>query len=359
MADSGKTEKATPKKREDERKKGNIYFSRDIANSLSFVVVMFLFKLFMSPAVEYLKAGLSGRIAGIASYSSLGTATARTIFIKVIIDAFLLIIPIGLAAALTVITFTGLQTRFLFSPSRLKPKFSRLNPAEGLKKMVSLKSFIELMKSVIKLTIIAAVVYGKIKLAAKAMLALPFQTLSPAMAIIGGTIYDIAISISIYMALFSTADYLYQWWEYEKNIMMTKQEIKEEYKQTEGDPHIKGRIKDVQRKMASLRMMKKVKTSDVVIRNPTHYAVALKYKPPKDKAPIVVAKGRDLVALKIIDIAKENSVHITENRPLARGIYESVELDRPIPEEFYKAVAEILAFIFKLNKEKSKGGGSK
>lgn len=111
--------------------------------------------------------------------------------------------------------------------------------------------------------------------------------------------------------------------------------------------------------MASLRMMKKVKTSDVVIRNPTHYAVALKYKPPKDKAPIVVAKGRDLVALKIIDIAKENSVHITENRPLARGIYESVELDRPIPEEFYKAVAEILAFIFKLNKEKSKGGGSK
>jgi flagellar biosynthetic protein FlhB len=169
------------------------------------------------------------------------------------------------------------------------------------------------------------------------------MSLNNSLAWIGNSIYDIAITIAMYMCIFAAADYFYQWWQYEKDIRMTKQEIKDEFKQTEGDPQVKSRIKEIQRKMATMRMMRKVPEADVVIRNPTHYAVALKYKPGKDRAPIVVAKGINLVALRIIEIAEQHGVELVENKPLARGLYEAVELDRAIPEEFYKPVAEILA----------------
>ena len=146
-------------------------------------------------------------------------------------------------------------------------------------------------------------------------------------------------------------DYVYQWWDYEKNLRMSHQELKEEYKQTEGDPQIKGKIRDRQQQMSRQRMMQKVPNADVVIRNPTHYAVAIQYDPEKNSAPVVVAKGADTLALRIVAVAEEHGVYVTENRPLARGLYESVDLDREIPEKFYKTVAEVLAFVYSLRKK--------
>ena len=146
-------------------------------------------------------------------------------------------------------------------------------------------------------------------------------------------------------------DYVYQWWDYEKNLRMSKQEIKEEYKQSEGDPHVKGQIKERQQQMSRKRMMQSVPEADVVIRNPTHYAVAIQYDADQHSAPVVVAKGADALALRIVQIAEEAGVHVMENKPLARGLYETVDIDREIPEKFYQAVAEVLAFVYSLKKK--------
>jgi len=167
----------------------------------------------------------------------------------------------------------------------------------------------------------------------------------------GNVILNIVQQVSIVFVGLAIFDYVYQWWDYEKNLRMSKQEVKEEYKQTEGDPKIKGQIKDRQQQMSRQRMMQNVPNADVVIRNPTHYAVAIQYDPEKNSAPVVVAKGVDSLALRIVAVAEQHGVYITENKPLARGLYESVDLDREIPEKFYKTVAEVLAFVYSLRKK--------
>ena len=159
------------------------------------------------------------------------------------------------------------------------------------------------------------------------------------------------LCIVLAFAVVAALDYFYQWWDYERQLRMSKQEIKEEYKQTEGDPQIKGKIKENQRKMAQRRMMQQVPKADVVIRNPTHFAVALRYDPDRDNAPIVLAKGQDELALRIVRVAEENKVEVVENVPLARALYAQAELDREIPPELYGAVAEVLVYIFKLSKK--------
>ena len=157
------------------------------------------------------------------------------------------------------------------------------------------------------------------------------------------------VQISIAFVVLAGADIFYQWWEYERQLRMSKQEIKEEFKQMEGDPQVKGRIKELQRKMAQSRMMQQVPGADVVIRNPTHYAVALRYHADSDQAPVVLAKGQDLIAARIVQIAEEHKVAVIENVPLARALYASTEVNREIPPEFYNAVAEVLVYLYRLN----------
>jgi len=354
MADNGKTEKATEKKRRDERKKGNVFHSKDVVNAFGLLITVFLLKLVISPIFSFLQNSLKTRITTINSITELTPKTALELYSDIIIRALIIIVPIGFVCALLAVILTGAQTRFLFNVKKIKPQLSRINPASGLQKMFSLRSLVELLKSILKITIIITLLYSNIKELLPQVVKLPAMSLNQSLAWVGNAIYGIAISIAMYMCIFAVADYFYQWWQYEKDIRMTKQEIRDEYKQTEGDPQIKGRIKEVQRKLANMRMMRKVPTADVVIRNPTHYAVALKYTPGKDRAPIVVAKGINLVALKIIEIAEKNGVELVENKALARGLYEAVELDRAIPEEFYKPVAEILAYIYKLKQKKGK-----
>lgn len=265
-----------------------------------------------------------------------------------------LCVPVAAAAAALSIVLTGTQTRFNFTMKQAMPKFSRINPLTGLKKMFTLRSLVELAKSILKILLIGWLVYTEVSSRLPKILTMTGFSVSQSIGWIGSTVFSIILKIAIVLAGIGAFDFFYQWWDYERQIKMTKQEIKDEYKQTEGDPKIKGRIRDLQRRFARMRMMQRVPTADVVVKNPTHYAVALKYEPKINRAPVVVAKGCDLVALKIIEIAEANGVEVTENRPLARGLYESVEIDEAIPEQFYQAVADVLAFVYNL-KRKRKG----
>ena len=352
MASGEKTEKATQKKRDDERKKGNIFQSRDVTSSLGLLAIVFILKLIVSPILLFTQSIIVNSINSISTTTEFTDNSAMLILAEIILRALLIILPVGLATGFIGFILSGVQTRFLVTKSRLKPDFSKLNPLMGIKRIFSRRALIEFLKSVIKVIIIASVLYTQINSKIPELILLPEMSLEQSLSWLGNAIYDIVILLAVYMTLFAAADYLYQWGEYTREIRMTKQEVKDEYKQTEGDPQLKSRIKDVQRKMAQMRMIKKVPQADVVIRNPTHYAVALKYNPPKDKAPVLIAKGQDYLALKIIETAEQNGIYITENKPLARGLYEAVELNRAIPPEFYRPVADILAFIYKLKKTK-------
>lgn len=284
----------------------------------------------------------------------LGIAAVSRIVRNFVYGALKVIVPSCAAIALFSFIINGVQTRFRFTFSLVKPKLSRINPLAGFRKMFSGKSLAEFFKSFVKVTVIVLVLYTEFKTVIKQVLSLPYAGMEDILGWVAGSVYDMVMKLAVIMAVFGAADYLYQWWSYEKSIRMTKQEVKDEYKKLEGDPQIKGRIREIQRKMATMRMMHNVPKADVVIKNPTHYAVALKYDMQKDSAPVVVAKGRDYLALRIIKVAEEHGVYITENRPLARGLYEAVEVNQKIPEQFYKAVAEIIAFLYKLRKEKGR-----
>ena len=172
-----------------------------------------------------------------------------------------------------------------------------------------------------------------------------------AFSFIGDTVVSLANTVGVAFLFLAAFDYLYQWWDFEKNLRMSKQELKEEFKQTEGDPQVKGKIKERQQQQARQRMMQNVPNADVVIRNPTHYAVAIQYNPHQNNAPVVIAKGMDSLALRIVKVAQEHDIITMENKPLARGLYETVDLDREIPEQFYQPVAEVLAFVYNLKKK--------
>ena len=203
----------------------------------------------------------------------------------------------------------------------------------------------------LKLVVIGAVFYSEFSVVYQSSINLMYKDVTTAIVEILTAIFNIVLKLCIAFVVIAAFDFLYQWWDHERNIKMTKQEIKEEYKHTEGDPQIKGRIKEMQRKMSNQRMMQEVPKADVVVRNPTHFAVALKYDIDKNRAPVVVAKGQDYVAFKIIDIAKANDVPMIENKPLARALYKEVEIGREIPSEHYSAMAEILAWVYSLKKK--------
>ncbi len=253
----------------------------------------------------------------------------------------------GLASIIATIA----QTRGLVSFQLLKPKFSRMNPLQGFKRLFSLRGLVELLKSILKIVILGIVIWNSLKDEIATIPMLMDMTIQQALVTAGSMMMGIVKTVAIIMVFVAAADYLYQWWEYEKNLRMSKQEIKEEYKQTEGDPQVKGKIREKQNAMARRRMMQNVPNADVVIRNPTHFAVALQYDPEHNRAPVVIAKGMDSLALRIVAIAEKHDIVTMENKPLARGLYENVELNAEIPDQFYQPVAEVLAFVYNLKKK--------
>ena len=242
-----------------------------------------------------------------------------------------------------------MQVGFMFTTESIQFKLDKLDPIKGAKRIFSVRALVELLKSILKISIVGFVAFFVLWNRMDEIIVLSHLPVSDAIVLIA----DISVKVGLYaaIALFCIAilDYMYQKYDFEKNIRMSKQDIKDEYKNSEGDPLIKSKIKQKQREMAMQRMMQEVPNADVVITNPTHFAIALKYDETKSDAPLVVAKGVDFVAQKIKYIAKENDVIMVENRPLARALYDQTEVGQAIPEEFFKAVAEILAFVYKTN----------
>lgn len=353
MPDSSeeKTEKATPKKRTDQRKEGNIFQSKEIVIAFSLIVTCFAFRLLFPLIKESLIDSMEAFFTLVGTQKNIGVSDTSKFFIDGCITFAKAAMPMLLIAGVSAIIATIAQTRGLVSFKAIKPKFSRMNPLNRLKNMVSLKGMVELLKSILKIILLFYIIYSSIKSEIVVLPKLIDMSVNEVVGALGRILWGIVTKVTIAYAFVAAFDYLYQRWSYEKNLRMTKQEVKEEYKMTEGDPKVKGQIKQKQQAMSRRRMIQAVPEADVVIRNPTHFAVALKYDSKKSKAPVVIAKGADSLALKIVEIAEQHNIVIMENKPLARALYAEVELDREIPSEFYNPVAEVLAYVYSL-KEK-------
>jgi flagellar biosynthetic protein FlhB len=349
MADGSKTEKATPKKRRDERKKGNVFLSRDAVSVATLAGSAAVLMLTADTIVDQLGRLIRFCVLLCAQGATAEQADLVELLTQSVVVAAKTTGPLLVVTAVCAVAGTFAQTRLLVSGESIKPKLNRISPIQGFKRLFSLRSVVEALKGVFKIAVLMVLIFFTLKSLFQESARYLYTDLTASC----GHMFDAAISmiervIVAFVAL-AALDFFYQWWEYERQMKMSKQEVKEEYKQTEGDPQVKGKIRDLQRQRARNRMMQQVPQADVVIRNPTHFAVALRYKPEKDNAPVVLAKGQDELALRIVKVAEEHGVTVIENVPLARALYAQAELDREIPPALYGAVAEVLVYIFRLN----------
>jgi flagellar biosynthetic protein FlhB len=350
VADSSKTEKATPKKRRDQRKKGNVFLSKDAVTVATLIGSFAMLLLWAGTIVEELSRFMTYCFIECAGEPDMWQS--RGLLLQAVKLTVKTVGPLLLVAVVCAIVATFAQTRFLVSGEALKPKFDRISPIQGFKRLFSLKSFVEALKGVLKIAILLVLIWMTLRSLFQESARYLYADVVAACSHLFDVATSMVIKVIIAFVALSALDFMYQWWDFERQMKMTKQEVKEEYKQTEGDPQVKSRIKEVQRKRAQTRMMQQVPQADVVIRNPTHFAVALRYKPEQDNAPIVLAKGQDELALRIVKVAEENHVAVMENVPLARALYAKTELNREIPPELYGAVAEVLVYIFHLDEDR-------
>ena len=347
-----KTEKATPKRRSDERKKGNVMMSRDVvavATLLgSLVMLRAMSGVVMQRAEDILYTCFDyiGR-----SYAGFLPTIGRELVFNCLTTIAVVAGPFLLVTLILSVVATFAQTRMLVTTEPLKPKLSKLNPLSGFKRLFSLHSVVELIKNLIKISILLYLIYDYFTTVVVSFGRFLDMELNQAAEILFEDIFQLVLRVVVAFTAVAFFDYLYQRWEYERKLRMSKQEIKEEYKQMEGDPKVKGKIKEIQRQRARERMMQQVPGADVVIRNPTHVSIALRYKPEKDNAPVVVAKGLDELALRIVKVAEENHVAVVENVQLARSLYAAIDLGREITPDFYGPVAEILVYVLKMDQE--------
>lgn len=346
-----KTEEPTAKKLEDARKEGQVAKSKEIANGLGLLALFLLLKIMVgsigtsfleSFSMVYNRIPVICKLNGGASPMGDISMLLRTVMLRLLI-ILLPVLLIGFAVAFVSDLF---QVKWRPTSKPLQPKLSKLNPLNGIKKIFSAQSLVELVKSVAKILLIAFVTYSYIKKKSGLLYALYDMSMMQAVNLIGDTVIELGIRISAIYMIIAGADFMYQKYKFKNDMKMTKQEVKEEYKNAEGDPEIKGKIKARMREASQRRMMQAIPKADVVITNPTHYAVAIRYDTEVAPAPIVVAKGSDYLAQKIKQIARENNVEIVEDKPLARMLFANVEVDKQIPPELYQAVAEILAMVY-------------
>lgn len=347
-SDQERTEKATPKRRQEARKKGQVAQSREVSSAL--ILMCGLGALYL--AGPYFYHSLRGLVAGLFR----GAADAATLqpdglhrMLGEIMGQYLLIIaPLMAAVLIAGLAANIAQVGFMVSSEALSPKFSKLNPIEGFKRLFSLRSLVELTKSLMKMGLVGGIAYLVVAGEVDEFPGMMHAEVPILFQYIASLAFKISLNVAIALVLLAALDYAYQRWQFEKNMMMTKDEVKEEHKQMEGDPKIKARIRAIQMETARRRMMEAVPEATVVITNPTHFAVALKFISGEMEAPRVVAKGAGLVAQRIKEMAAEHQVPVVEDKPLARSLYQSVDIDHFIPVELYQAVAEILAYVYRL-----------
>lgn len=346
-----KTEKATPKRRRDARKKGQVVKSQDLSSAILFLI-LFLFLIFMAPIM--FKGLFSFFIQAFEKYIFFDNLTAdviMNIYVDSLLELAVILLPVMVVAMAVAVFSNFIQFGFLFTTETMKFDLKKIDPIKGIKKIISLRAIVNLIKSLLKVAFIGTVTGAVIWMHLDDVLSLALKDPWDALRTVAKLTAIMGASSAVSLLIIAVFDYFYEKFEYEKSLRMSKQDIKDEYKNLEGDPLIKSKIKQRQREIAMRRMMQEVPKADVVITNPTHFAVALKYDDETMDAPKVVAKGVDFVAQKIKMIAKENDIVMVENRPLARALYEQVEIGEEIPEEFFKAVAEILAYVYRVKRK--------
>lgn len=344
-----KTEPATPKRRHEMRQKGQIPRSKELVTAILLLASFFSMKVLS----RYIFADMVVAMRQFLSFpkdinSKFTTANIMEMFLQCAFIMAKVLAPILLIIALVIIVVNYAQVGSVFTSKPLMPSLNKLNPVEGFKRLFSKHSFVELLKSVLKIGIIGYIVFDYVKGNYEIIPELLNMNIESSFVFIGNTIINVGIRAAVVLLILSVFDYGFQIWDYEKNIRMSKQEIKDEYKMIEGNPQIKSKIREKQRQMALRRMMSEVPHADVIITNPTHYAIAVKYDAEASDAPLVTAKGKDLIAQRIKDTARENRIPVVENKPLAQALYKSVDIGGNIPSELYKAVAEVLAYVYSL-----------
>ncbi|MBJ6363393.1 flagellar biosynthesis protein FlhB [Paenibacillus sp. MAHUQ-46] len=350
MFSQEKTEKATPKKKQESRKKGQVAKSMEVPASF---ILLFVFMSFLMLGGFYKErlVGMFGSTFETRLSMEITIGNVGVLFKNLIIECLLLLAPLFAIAIVVALLGNYIQFGFLLTGHPLMMKLSKINPIEGFKQIFSMRSLVEFLKSILKLVIIGTVVGMTLWGEKDHILALGSVPIEQIFSFAASITLSLGVKIGALLVVLALMDYMYQRFDFEKKLRMSKQDLKDEYKKTEGNPVIKGRIRERQRKMALQRMMQEVPKADVVITNPTHFAIALRYDGTEMEAPEIIAKGMDYVALKIREIAKENGIVLIENKPLARALYERAEIGDTIPADLFQAVAEVLAYVYKLKRK--------
>ena len=347
-----KTEPATAKKLKDARDDGKVTKSKELTAAFDLIVLFLVLKIFISFVGE--------RLVGIFDYvysrmpdflkinsTSVSPVAASHYMADILLQMLLTMLPFLLFGFVITFLVSVVQVGWKVTGKPLKPDLNKFNPINGFKRIISKDSLFELLKSIIKIAVIFWVAYSRVKNHKEELFILYEIPLNQAIALIGSVIIDTGLYISIVYLVIGFADFAYQKHKFNEDMKMTKQEVKDEFKNTEGDPQIKGRQRRKMQETSQRRMMHDVPKADVVITNPTHLAGAVKYDADVNAAPVVLAKGEEYVAQKIKEVARENNIEIVENKPLARMLYHNVDIGAEIPPELYQAVAEVLATIYK------------
>ena len=348
-----KTEDATPKKLNDARKEGKVAKSKEIGNGLTLLALFVVLKIFLAwigNRLGELFAGVYNRIPDMvqSAGNKVPESNFHHLFLLMMIRALLIMAPVLLLGFLVAFLSDLLQVGWHPTGKPLQPKPDKLSPISGFKRIFSINSVAELVKSIAKILLIAIVSYSYLKNQHRIFFVLLDMPVTQATLLIGQVVVDLGMRIAIVYMLIALGDFIYQKRKFANDMKMTKQEVKDEMKDQEGNPEIKGKQRQRMQEASRRRMMQRLPEADVVITNPTHYAVAIKYDPDVNEAPVVLAKGADYLAQRIKEIARENKIEIVENKPLARMLYANVDIDAEVPPELYQAVAEVLAYVYHL-----------
>jgi flagellar biosynthesis protein FlhB len=350
MAKPEQTERATPKRRQEARERGQVPRSSDLAGAVIFLSVVLLLHAFFTPMLDGLQSSSSSYFSAIAQNGDLTFGSVSRLFIQASSGVGFVVLVVFAAALAAGIIANLLQFGFIFTAVPFRWNFAKLNPINGFKNIFSKRIGVNLAKQLLKLGAVFVIVYttiaGNLGLFAQVGQSTPAGVVN----LTFDVIFGVAWKFGLLLVVVGLLDYAYERWQLEENLKMTKQEVKDEWRQSEGNPEAKGALKKRQREFARRRMMNAVPRATVVVTNPTHFAVALEWDELQMDAPVVIAKGADLLAKRIRDIAREHGIPIMENPPLARTLYDRVELDRPIPPNLYAAVAQVIAFVYKLKR---------
>ncbi len=348
-----KTEEPTAKKKQDTRKEGKVPKSKELSSGVELIALFLILKFWVGHMGENFMKLFSEIYEKIPAYTTYWNGRIvredykiliNNVYVKLLVQ----LLPFFVVGIVIAVGVNMLQFKFQISTKPLNPKFSKLNPISGMKRMFSKDKIVELIKSIAKIVLIMFMVYTTVKDDWVYLVKFYGMPLNQAIEAIGNIVINMGLKISLVFMIVAFVDLIYQRRKFNNDIKMTKQEVKDEYKNAEGDPQIKGKIRSKMREASQRRMMQDVPKADVVITNPTHFAVAIKYDASTGSAPIVLAKGADYVAQKIKEIARENQVEIVENKPLARMLYANVDVGQEVPPELYQAVAEVLAMVYKM-----------